>query len=51
MHDLVSFECSKSTDVSRLEALDRSFLFKKINLILKLFKLGKKAFIGKRHFS
>lgn len=41
-HYLNSSGCSKSTDVSNLEAIDLSFLFKKTNLILKLFKPGEK---------
>lgn len=36
----MSFGCSKSTDVSTSETIDISILFKKTNLILKLFKHG-----------
>lgn len=39
----MSFGCSESTDVSTLETIDISILFKKTNLILKLFKYGEKS--------
>lgn len=42
IHYLMSLGCSKSTDVSSLKAIDVSFLFKKTNFILKLFKPGEK---------
>lgn len=51
IHDLVSFGCSDSTDVSSLEGIDIGFLFKKTNLILKLFKPGRKTFTAKRNLS
>lgn len=49
-HYLVSFGCPEPTAVSSLEAINISFLFKKTNLILKLFKPGKKVY-GKKNFS
>lgn len=49
-HHLVPSGRSKPTDVSSLEAIAISLLFKKTNLILKLFKPGKKAY-RRKNFS
>lgn len=50
MHDLLTFGCSKCTDVSRVERTDLSFLFMKTNSHLETLQAGKKNPEGKKFF-